>query len=170
MTAATVADWVNVYWSGLKTQLDTLNSSLYTELASDAAADVTKYDTGHLTANQLVRLQALLVCVECGGMSGLGGWSQERHLMGLKIADRTWKKDSQSPMDVWIGELCRLLKITQKQFLTLSSSTRAAKYNLYKTNSVYLAPPLDNRPSLGKDYDLQDARDEYTESSYERTF
>jgi len=163
-TSVTVAvdSWISAYWTGLRTKLDVIGSTLYTDLVDDAAVHINDFDISNLTAAEKVRVQALLVCVEAGGMPSLAGWSQERHLTGLKIADRTVKKDITN-YDWAIGELCRILKITPKQYQTVVSNTdRESRYTqVYTTSSIFLAPDLDTRAQVHRDYTLQDKVEDY---------
>jgi hypothetical protein len=162
LVSSSVDSWVSVYWSGLKAQMDLIDTSLYADLVADAAIHINDFDISTLTTAEKTRVQALMICIETAGMPGLAGWSQERHLTGLKIADRTWKKDITN-YDWAIGELCRILKITPKQYLTIVSQTdRLSKYGtLYTTNSAYLAPDLDQRAQVHRDYTLSEKRADY---------
>jgi hypothetical protein len=146
------ADWVKVYWSNLETQLGAIDGDLFDALVSDAAVHLNDFDISNLTASEKVRVQALMVCIEAGGFPSLSGWSQERHLTGLKIADRTIKKDIAN-YDWAIGELCRILKITPKQYQSVVSNfDRQTRYTqVYTTNSIFLAPDLDTRAQVHRD-------------------
>ena len=162
MTSATISGWISAYWNGLQSKLDAIDPLLYSDLVADAAVHIQDFDISNLTVPEKVRVQALLICIEAGGMPSLAGWSQERHLTGLKIADRTIKKDLTN-YDWTIGELCRILKITPKQYQTVTSNTdRQSRYTqVYTTNSIFLAPDLDTRAQVHRDYTLQDKVEDY---------
>jgi hypothetical protein len=162
MTSTSLLGWISAYWTGLKAKLDVIDPLIYADLAADAAVHVTDFDISNLTIPEKTRVQALLVCVEAAGMPSLAGWSQERHLTDLKIADRTIKKGITN-YDWAIGELCRILHITPKQYLTVVSNTdRQSRYTkVYTTNSIYIAPDLDTRAQIHRDYTLWDKRNRY---------
>jgi len=154
--ASSVSDWVKVYWSTLETQLDAIDTDLFDELAAEAVTRIAEFDTSFLSTSAITRAQALYVCVESGGFSSVGGYAAERHYDTLKLFDRTWKK--QTNYDMWIGELCRLLRVTPKELLAKSATARASLYNKYKINSVFLAPDLSQRASPFRDYEMDDVR------------
>jgi hypothetical protein len=159
VAAATVANYLDVYFPGAKTQLDVISTSLYTELVANAAASLEFFNHDFLTDSQIVQAQALLVAIDCGGMPGLAGWSQERHYQKLKVADRTWSNTDTK--DWAIGEFCRLLKITLPEYTAKTSTVREAQFNVYKTNSLFISEhPLDQRARVFRDYELDDSRTE----------
>jgi len=159
MTVATVEHYIEAYFSGLKTNLDAIDSALYADLVANAAVNILNYDTSHLTTAQLNQAQALLVCIDGGGMASIPGFSNERHYKKLKIYDRTWQNDDK--IDGLIGEFCRLLKITIKEYNSKTATSRAANYTKTRTNLVYLpGTDLDQRARVFKDFDLEDVRDD----------
>jgi len=158
MAAATVENYTKIYWTGLVAQLDAIDTALYDDLAANAAVTLELFDHSFLTAAQINQAQALLICVECAGAPSLAGYSQERHFSDLKIADR--KMSKLSGLDWSIGEFCRLLKITPQEFNAKTSAVREAQFKLYRTNAIYLAPDLDGRGRVFKDFDPQDVRDD----------
>lgn len=159
MVAADVDSYIKMYWNGLEEQIGLIDSSIYDDLKANAAITITQFDTSHLTTAQLNQAQALLVIIDAAGAPSLAGWSMERHYQGIKVYDRSWKKDLTN-YDWSIGELCRLLKITPKELNSKTSTQRAAQYNKYRTSSVYIAPQLDSRPQVFRDYDLEDLRED----------
>lgn len=158
MTVATVESYLKIYWTGLKEQLDALDTALYTDLAANAAVTITQFDTSHLTTAQLNQAQALLISIDCAGSPSLGGNSSERHFDSLKIFDRSMKKTS--GLDWSIGEFCRLLKITLQEYYGKSETSRVANYVKTRISSIYMAPSLDQRGQVFKDYDLESIRDD----------
>lgn len=156
-TASTEA-YLALYWSGLKAQLDAVDTGLYSDMVMGAVSTLANFDTSFLTAGQIKQAYALLVAIDCGGMSSICGWSQERHYNKLKVYDRTWQNDDK--IDWAIGEFCRLLKITLREYNAKTSTVRTAQYNKYKTNSIYISMPLDQRGQLFRDYEITDVRDD----------
>ncbi len=156
MTVATVASYVKMYWSGLKEQLDLIDSAIYADFAANATVSLELFDHSFLTSAQVNQAEALLICVEAAGSPSISGNSSERHFDTLKIYDRTMKKIS--GLDWSIGEFCRLLKITLSEFNAKTATTRANQYTLHKSSSIYLAPDLDSRGKVFKDYELSDLR------------
>jgi hypothetical protein len=161
-TSASVVSWISAYWNGLKTKLDVIDPLIYPDLAADAAVHYKDYDIGGLTEAEKTRVQALLICVEAAGMPSLAGWSQERHLTHMKISDKTIQKPITN-YDWAIGELCRLLRITLERYLTIrSNSDRSSRYTkVYTTNNAFLAPDLDTRAQVHRDFTLQDKVNNY---------
>ncbi len=157
MTVATVDHYVEAYFSGLKTNLDAIDSALYADLVANAAVNILNYNTGHLTTAQLNQAQALLVCIDAAEMPSVAGFSQEKFFDSLKIYDRTMKKVS--GLDWATGAFCRLLNITLKEFNSKSATSRAANYTKTRTNLIYLpGTDLDQRARVFKDFDLEDVR------------
>jgi hypothetical protein len=154
MTVATIDNYVSVYWSTLKASLDAIDEAIYDDLVANAAVTIELFDYSFLTAAQINQAQALLVCIDAGGMSSVAGFSQERHYNKLKIYDRTWQNDEK--IDNFIGEFCRLLKITVKEYNSKTSATRSAIYTKTKSNSIFLSGDLDQRGKAFKDYELSD--------------
>lgn len=156
MTAATVEKYVAAYFPGLKTSLDAIDSALYTDLAANAAVTITYFDTSFLTTAQLNQGQALLICIDGAGIPSVAGWSMERHFSKRKIYDQNWEKTE--GLDLFIGEFCRVLHITLKEFNAKTSTQRASIYSKSKTNSIYLSPALDGRAQVYKDFEVTDVR------------
>jgi len=154
LTAATVTSYVSAYWSGLKAALDVVDTAIYTDLAANAAVTLELFDHSFLTTAQENQAQALLICIDAAGMPGIGGWSPERHYSKLKIADRTWTNTEGK--DWAVGELCRLLKITFKEYMAKTSTQRQANYTKTLTNTYFIGGDLDQRGKLFRDYSLDD--------------
>ena len=161
-TSPAVADWVSAYWGGLETQLNAINADIFDALVADAADMILLYTRSHLTANQILRAQALMVCIAAGGMPSLAGWSQERHYDTLKIDKRTWSK--KGIMDQFLGELKYLLPDWTDSSM---AAIRSAQFPLTKTDSIYLAPKLDHRSEeTFRDRDPVDIKNDYISNSY----
>lgn len=159
---ATVDLWAEVYWPGLKAQLDLISTDLYGALKTSAAAEILNYDTSRLTADQILRVQALLICVPSAGMPGLAGWSEERHQKTLKIDTRTWTKTE--GLDAFIGELRTYLPAwTDKNIKTTNDKI----FQVFKTNSIFLAPKLDQRDQVFRDKELADERTNWDEYGWD---
>jgi hypothetical protein len=154
-TASTEA-YLSLYWSGLKAQLDAVDTGVYSDLVYNAVESLDNFNTSHLSSAQVKQAVALLVCIDCSEMSGLAGWSQEKYFDSLKIYDRTMKKES--GLDHFTGSFCRLLKISLKEFNTKTSAQRAEIYEKTRSDTIYLAPDLDQRGKVFKDYDLSKVR------------
>jgi hypothetical protein len=154
VVVSSIDSYVSVYWTGLRTSLDAINPSLYTDLVANAAATLEQFDYSFLTAAQINQAQALLVCIDAAEFSSIAGNSQDKYYSSLKIYDRTMKKDI--GLDSFTGSFCRLLKITLKEFNSKTSTARSAIYSKIKSNSIFLSGDLDQRGKVFKDYDLDD--------------
>lgn len=162
--AATVDLWTETYWPGLKTQLDVISADLYSALKASAAAEILNYDTSRLTADQILRAQALLICVPSAGMPGLAGWSEERHQKTLKIDTRTWTKTE--GLDAFIGELKNYLPAWTDNN---AKATNDKIFTVFKTNSIFLAPKMDQRDQVFRDEEkeLSDIRENWDDPNYD---
>ena len=162
MTSATISGWISAYWNGLQSKLDAIDPLLYSDLVADAAVHIQDFDISNLTVPEKVRVQALLICIEAGGMPSLAGWSQERHYDTLKIDKRTWSK--KGIMDQFLGELKYLLPDWTDSSM---AAIRSAQFPLTKTDSIYLAPKLDHRSEeTFRDRDPVDIKNDYISNSY----
>lgn len=156
-TASTEA-YLALYWSGLKAQLDAVDTGLYSDMVMGAVSTLANFDTSFLTAGQIKQAYALLVCVSASEMPSVPGFSQEKFVEKFKVYDRVLQKPI--GLDWAVGAFCRLLKITLSEFNAKTSSVRTAQYNIYKTNSIFLGHDLDQRGKVFRDYDLSDVRDD----------
>jgi len=69
--AATIDTYIEAYWSGLTAALAAISADLMTSLKAQATSQLANYDTSSLSADELLAVQALIVCIEAGGMSAL---------------------------------------------------------------------------------------------------
>jgi hypothetical protein len=154
-TASTEA-YLSLYWSGLKAQLDAIDTGLYSDMILSAVKTLDLFDTSFLTAAQLKQACALLICIDCGEMGSLAGNSQEKYFSKLKIYDRTM--EGEIGLDSFTGSFCRLLKITLKEFNSKTLNTRSSIYKKIRSDSIYMAPNLDQRGKIFRDYDISEVR------------
>ncbi len=146
--------WLAAYWTGLKDSLDDINVALYNDLVANATSTLSLFDTSFLTSSQIVQAKALLICIDAAEFSSVAGNSQEKYYSKLKIYDRTMEKAI--GLDSFTGSFCRLLKITLNEYNSKTSTVRNVIYTKTRSNSIYLAPNMDNRGRVYRDYDLVD--------------
>lgn len=156
-TAPTEA-YLSLYWSGLKAQLDAVDTGLYTDMVMGAVSTLANFDTSFLTAGQIKQAYALLICINSSEMPSIPGHSPEKFMEKLKIYDRVMQKPI--GLDWAVGSFCRLLKINLSEFNAKTSAVRTSQFNLYRTNSIYHPTDLDQRGKVYKDYDITDVRDD----------
>ncbi|MCK9458843.1 MAG: hypothetical protein M0R80_04325 [Proteobacteria bacterium] len=158
VVVSSIDSYISAYWTGLRTSLDAINPSLYTDLVANAAVVLETFDHDFLTLSQINQAQALLVCINASEFLSIGGNSNDKYYSSWKVYDRSLKKDI--GMDPFTGAFCRLLKITFKEYTSKTSAARSAIYIKTKSNSVYLAPSMDQRAQVFKDYTLEDVATE----------
>ena len=154
VVVSSIDSYISAYWIGLRDSLDAINPSLYTDLVANAASTIELFDYSFLTAAQINQAQALLVCIDAAEFSSIAGNSQDKYYATLKIYDRTMKKDI--GLDSFTGSFCRLLKITLKEFNSKVATTRSLIYTKTRSNSIYIAPDMDQRGKVFKDHNLED--------------
>ena len=154
--AATIDTYIEAYWSGLTAALAALSADLMTSLKAQATAQLANYDTASLSSDELLAVQALIVCIEAGGMSALDEWSEDRHLK-----QSVTKQNKSEKMDHWIGECDR--KLARCRY-SGDDGTMAARYAVkYRRPSVHIAPRLDQNDIPGIDSEASDFRPDILE-------
>ena len=155
--AATIDTYIEAYWSGLTAALAALSADLMTSLKAQATSQLANYDTASLSADELLAVQALIVCIEAGGMSALDEYSEDRHYSQAVLL----KLNKPASVDPWIGELTR--KLARCRY-SGDDGTIAARYAVkYRRPSVHIAPRLDQNEIPGIDSEASDFRPDILE-------
>jgi len=143
--------YIDAYWSGLRTALNDLDTSLLTSLKAQATAQLGKYDTSSLSTDELYAVNALIVCIEAAGMSALSEWSEDRH-----YSQTVAKLNKPASIDPWIGEFNR--KMARCRYSGEDGAKAARFAHKWRRPSVHLAPRLDQVPIPGIDSEASDLR------------
>ena len=149
--AATIDTYIEAYWSGLTAALAAISADLMTSLKAQATSQLANYDTSSLSADELLAVQALIVCIEAGGMSTLDEWSEDRH-----YSQTVAKLNKPASVDPWIGELTR--KLARCRYSGDDGSIAARYAVKYRRPSVHIAPRLDQNEIPGIDSEASDFR------------
>jgi len=143
--------YIDAYWPGLRTALNDLDITLLTSLKAQATAQIANYDTASLSTDELYAVNALIVCIEAGGMAALSDWSEDRH-----YSQTVAKLNKPASVDPWIGEFNR--KLARCRY-SGDDGTIAARYAVkYRRPSPHIAPRLDQNDIPGIDSEASDFR------------
>ena len=140
--ALSVSDYIGMYWSNLESSLDSLNDDIFDELVTDSANVLAKYKTDHLTTIQLTQVKALIVCSQAGSMSAIPGWQESKFLTSFKTGSLTKVKPSEV-YDYFTEEVKQFIP-NYNEIATVDKTVSLAE-NVYRKNTSYYAPKLDQR-------------------------
>ncbi len=155
--AATVDDYIKAYWSTLEASLDAIDTDLYDDLKTSAAAKILNYNIDHLTTQEKIIAEALIVCVDAAGFSSIAGFSDSRHFASQKIDKMSVTKTEGS--DHFLGELRRYIPEYGKDS---STTTRANISQSYRTNNYYIGKKLDMRDEPFRESEPDTLRSNWT--------